>query len=151
MIARPPLLEWTSLTTYLLLIITDQFGCVLIIFVEAGRAGITISSVEDRLGLVFSSCLAVWQPCQQSDCDPGLGLTLMDRRRVVGCSWAAHRPHCRPAVWRTRAADRCADCADNNDIWLASLSPSSANRVRQREWIFLVILQVCLRGKKGSN
>lgn len=58
-IARPLLLERSSLTTYLLLIITDQFGCVLIIFVEAGRAGITISSVEDRLGLVFSSCLAV--------------------------------------------------------------------------------------------
>lgn len=62
----------------------------------------------------------VWDCCQ---------LTLMDRRRAVGYSWAAHRPHCRPAVWRIRAADRCVDCADNNDIWLVSLSPSSANGI----------------------
>jgi len=61
----------------------------------------------------------------------------MDRRTVVGCNWVSRRRHYRPAEWHTRAADRCADCADNNDISSVSLSLFSVkwrkkNQMRRR-------------------
>lgn len=36
------------------------------------------------------------------------------------CNSDAHRPHCRPAVSRTRAASRYVDCVDSSDtlsVW----------------------------------
>lgn len=72
----------------------------------------------------------------------------MDRRTVVGCSSISRRRRYKLAEWHTLAADRCADCADNNDISSVSLSPFSTKMKRKSheyDEIQLLLIDVAKR------